>query len=582
MDDPAHSQAERDAALLNGTLGIQDAAGVVEAVIRRRHVDAVAGDARRVVLLGGGGDLGGEGGQQADQRLLGGVGQHAGVHGVRALKLHALALELFQHRADARVGVLHIVDRVLAVVAHGQVQVKVQRGRALALVEEEPRGINGHLVQQVGQGDGLAGTLAHAHGLAVAHQVDHLHQHDVQTAAVQPDSVHRALHAGDVAVVVGTPDVDGLVKAAHGQLVVVVGNVGGKIGRDAVGADEHLVLGLLLAAVVGLALVDDAVLGGVLGAAVHDRAVLGLIARAGLQQLVHHGLDCAGAVQVALVEPDVVLDAILAEIALQTRDVLGQGVGNDGLFQLVKVLVDVSVAVDLGKLLGAGDDVRALVALLGQRAGVLALVQLQIADGQALAELLDLVARVVDVELAGHVVAGPVQAGGQAVAQCAAAGVAHVHGAGGVGGDELDVILLACARVGAAIFGVGDSGAHDAGEPVLAQEQVDEAGAGDLNAVKQAAVQLQFCGNGLCDLARCLVEGARTGHSHVGRNIAVFDVSRDLDDEVGQCGLGQGAVGDSRLDGVGQQRARLCQRRRPRVVVFIIHDEPPVGDFLLQ
>ena len=252
-------------------------------------------------------------------------------------------------------------------------------------------------------------------------------------------------------------------------------------------------------------------------------------------------------------EPDVVLDAILAEIALQTGNVLGQGVGNDGLFQLVKVLVDVSVAVDLGKLLGAGDDVRALVALLGQRAGVLALVQLQIADGQALAELLDLVARVVDVELAGHVVAGPVPAQhvGQGVAQHAAAGVAHVHGAGGVGGDELDVILFACARVGAAIFRVGDSGAHDAGEPVLAQEQVDEAGAGDLKAVKQAAVQLQFCGNGFCDLARCLVEGARTGHGHVGRNIAVFDVSRDLDDEVGQCGLGQGAVGDSRLDGVG-------------------------------
>ncbi len=49
----------------------------------------------RVVLLGGGGDLGGKGGQQADQRLLGGVGQHAGVHGVRTLKLHALALQLF-------------------------------------------------------------------------------------------------------------------------------------------------------------------------------------------------------------------------------------------------------------------------------------------------------------------------------------------------------------------------------------------------------------------------------------------------------------------------------------------------------
>ena len=43
MDDPAHGQAERNAALLYGTLGIQDAAGVVEAVVGRRHINAVAG-----------------------------------------------------------------------------------------------------------------------------------------------------------------------------------------------------------------------------------------------------------------------------------------------------------------------------------------------------------------------------------------------------------------------------------------------------------------------------------------------------------------------------------------------------------
>ena len=382
-----------------------------------------------------------------------------------------------------------------------------------------------------------------------------------------------------MAVVVGAPDVDGLVKAAHGQLVVVVGNVGGKVGRDAVGAHQHLVLGLLLAAVIGLALVHNAVLGGVLGAAVHDGAVLGLVAGAGLQQLVHHGLDRAGVVQVALMEPDIVLDAVLAEVALQTGDVLGQGIGHNGFFQLVKVLADVGVAVDGGKLLGAGDDIRTLVALLGQGAGALALVELQIADGKALAEFLNLVARVVDVELAGHVITGPVQAGGQAVAQGTAAGVAHVHGAGGVGRNELDVVALACANVGAAVLGVGHGGTHNAGEPVLAKEQVDEAGACDLEAVKQAAVQLQFCGDGLGDLARGFVERAGTGHGNIGCDIAVFDVGRDLDDEVGQRSLGQGTVSDGCLDGIGQQRTRLCQRRRTGVVVFIIHDEPPVGDF---
>src|SRR5699024_3690102 len=138
--------------------------------------------------------------------------------------------------------------------------------------------------------------------LAVLQQVDQLHQDHVQTAAVQADGVHRALHAGHMAVVVGAPHVDGLVKAAGGQLVVVVGDVGGKIGGDAVGADQDLVLVLLGGAVVGLFLVGRAVLGGILGAAVHDGAVLGLVAGALFQQQVHHVLHCAGLVQGALGE----------------------------------------------------------------------------------------------------------------------------------------------------------------------------------------------------------------------------------------------------------------------------------------
>ena len=57
MDHAAHGQAQRNAALLHGALRIQDAAGVVEAVVGGRHINAVAGDAGRVVLLGGGGRL---------------------------------------------------------------------------------------------------------------------------------------------------------------------------------------------------------------------------------------------------------------------------------------------------------------------------------------------------------------------------------------------------------------------------------------------------------------------------------------------------------------------------------------------
>src|SRR5689334_24859192 len=51
----------------------------------------------------------------------------------------------------------------------------------------------------------------------------------------------RGAQAGDVAVVVGAEDVDQALEAAL-ELVPVVGDVGGQVGRFAVGADQHAVL----------------------------------------------------------------------------------------------------------------------------------------------------------------------------------------------------------------------------------------------------------------------------------------------------------------------------------------------------
>ena len=67
VNHAAHSQAQGNAALLDSTLGIQNAAGIVEAVVGGRHINAVAGDAGRVILLRCGGNLRREGGQQANQ-----------------------------------------------------------------------------------------------------------------------------------------------------------------------------------------------------------------------------------------------------------------------------------------------------------------------------------------------------------------------------------------------------------------------------------------------------------------------------------------------------------------------------------
>ena len=67
------------------------------------------------------------------------------------------------------------------------------------------------------------------------------------------------------------------------------------------------------------------------------------------------------------------------------------------------------------------------------------------------AKLVNLVSGVIDIELSGHIRAAGGEDGGQRIAQHAAPGVAHVHGAGGVCGDEFDVYLLAPAVVGAAV-----------------------------------------------------------------------------------------------------------------------------------
>ncbi len=147
-------------------------------------------------------------------------------------------------------------------------------------------------------------------------------------------------------------------------------------------------------------------------------------------------------------------------------DVQRQRVIDQGMAALLGGAVDQLVAVQVGVLPGALLDILALIAVLGELDVLLAFVDLQVAGGQRLAEFFDLVAGVVDVELAGDLVAGPVEHAGQTVAQRAAAGVAQMHGAGGVGRDELDHGFLALPHVAAAIVvALLADGQHRLGEP---------------------------------------------------------------------------------------------------------------------
>ena len=269
--------------------------------------------------------------------------------------------------------------------------------------------------------------------------------------------------------------------------------------------------------------------------------------------------------QGAFKEPLVVVDAVAAKVGLHLGDVSVQAEAGHGSVALGDVLAQKAVAVLGVKRLGQLLDVLALIAVLGEGDLVLAQNELLISCVDGGGELLDLVAGVVDVELAPDIVARAVQDTRQRVAQDAAAGVAHVHGAGGIGGDKLHHQLFAAALVHAAVvcaLGI-DAGEH-VGIPAGREAEVDEAGAGHLDRRKPASVQIQVLRKRLGDFARGHVQGARAGHGVVCGVVAVLGVLRDLHRAAEHSALGE-------LSLRGRFRAGVVQKGVDAVLRVLDH-----------
>ena len=170
----------------------------------------------------------------------------------------------------------------------------------------------------------------------------------------------------------------------------------------------------------------------------------------------------------------------------------------------------------------------------------------------------DLHAGIVVVELAFHVPAAGIEQAAQAVADDGIAAVAHVQRAGRIGGDEFHAHGLAGA-VGIAAVGValGQDAAHFGVIGVGGEEEVDEAGAGDLDLVHQRVCRQrgdQFLGQ----LARFGARRFGQQQRHVAGEIAVVAVARPLDHEPGQAQVGrQGEVVLQALNRLQHQFAQL-------------------------
>ena len=171
-------------------------------------------------------------------------------------------------------------------------------------------------------------------------------------------------------------------------------------------------------------------------------------------------------------------DAVGLEIAVDLLEFLLLAVVHEMREALLGIGGEPLVALFLGELRGDDLDVIGVVAALGQ--GVFLAEVLKVAGGERFAEHDDLVAGVVDIELAQHVPAAGFHQAADAVAPCGVAGMAAVQVAGRVRGDPLEQHVLILAGIVLAVIVTGGNDlVDDGGEGALLELEVDEAGAGD-------------------------------------------------------------------------------------------------------
>ena len=151
-----------------------------------------------------------------------------------------------------------------------------------------------------------------------------------------------------------------------------------------------------------------------------------------------------------------------------------------------------------------------------------------------------------------------------------------MHGAGGVGGDELHHHLLAAAFVHRAVgLPLSLDVSEHAAVPLAAQGKVQEAGPGDLHLVKKGADQIQMADDHLGDLAGGLAQSLGPGHGEGGGIVPVGDVLGNLDGGLDLRAGGQQALRRGLLIGRLGQSGDLLPGRLDHVghgsISFSIH-----------
>ena len=202
-------------------------------------------------------------------------------------------------------------------------------------------------------------------------------------------------------MVVCTPYVDACVKSAV-EFVLVICDIGGKVGGVSVLTYKHVVLQLQLVDIsLGFSFGKKLVSYN-FGVFVPDSAFL-FVGKTLFGEEVDNLFDLAAFVEFTLEEPLVVLNAVLLHICLHLCNVLGQSKVNKSLLTGGGIHIQETVAVCVVVFIGKVSDVAALIAVLGE--GSFGLINLKVSCLQRVCEFLNLITCIVYIELSVNVIA---------------------------------------------------------------------------------------------------------------------------------------------------------------------------------
>ena len=304
-----------------------------------------------------------------------------------------------------------------------QGQVKVKLTVHAAHDEEIACRIRSDFFNELIESDRLARPLAHLDQLTIAIEADHLENEDLQMAGIVPQGLHGRFHTGNVAVMIGAPKVDDAVKATL-EFILMIGNIGGKIGRYPVVTNDYTVL----------------IISEISGTEPEGTALFVDIAL--LLEGVHSFLDLIRIVEALLAEPHIKLAVKGFQIFPQGCELFILGKGLEGGKTFCFIHMKELIAIFFFDAPGRDDDIFPMVAIF--REGDFFSKKFQIAGIDGKGQIMHLVARVIDVVFPCHIVTGGKHKVCQARANSGSAAMTHMKRPCRVGTHEFDLNLFAC------------------------------------------------------------------------------------------------------------------------------------------